>query len=197
MIRLVINRIMKCNYSGYLVSFLLFCISLSGCGDYSLRKDMKEFMKREIEFPAELLKYTGGLVSDGTITFDRPTLVLLYGKDMCAGCAISQLFDCSTGLKHIEQSEKCEVVILFSPAEDNVLEVQDELRKAKLPLTIYVDQYGDFYRLNKNFPSSTIFHSFLLDTDKHPIFIGNPLDNEALMNVFKRALENTWRIPKE
>ncbi len=181
---------MKCHYSGYVVSFLLFCASFSGCRDYSLRKDMKEFMKREIEFPTELLKYTDGLVSDGTISFDRPALVLLYGKDICAGCAINQLFDCSTGLKQIEQSEKCKIVILFSPAEDNVLEVQEELKEAKLPLTIYVDQYGDFYRLNKNFPSATLFHSFLLDTDKHPVCIGNPLSNDKLMNVFKRTLEN-------
>lgn len=185
-----VNRNMKCHYLGYLVSFLLVCVSFSGCGDYSLRKDMKEFMKREIQFPTELLKYTDGLVSDGTITFNRPALVLLYGKDVCAGCAINQLFDCCTGLKHIERTEKCRIVILFSPAEDNVLEVQEELKKAKLPLTVYVDQYGDFYRLNKNFPSATIFHSFLLDIDKHPVFIGNPLDNDTLMNVFKRVLEN-------
>lgn len=85
-------------------------------------------------------------------------------------------------------------MILFSPSEDDQLDVQDQIRELKFPFPVYVDLYGDFYRLNKDFPSDRRFHSFLLGIDSHPIFVGNPLHGEKLYKVFEKVLKNKQNI---
>lgn len=178
------------NHLYYRITLLfILSISFSGCKNYSLRRDMKEFMQRKIEFPSELIKYSEGHVADGTIDVNKPTLVIFYGKDVCIGCAINQLFELVSGIEEIVQTGECDAAVLFSPDVDNILELQEELQKAKITLPIYVDQFGDFYRLNSDFPKAAVFHNFLLDTNKHPVFIGNPLGSDELMAVFKRTLD--------
>ena len=34
------------------------------------------------------------------------------------------------------------------------------------------------------------FHSFLLDKEGHPVFVGNPLASDRMMELFKEALES-------
>lgn len=116
-------------------------------------------------------------------------MVFFYGKDEYSSCAINNLNDYLSGFIDIEKSEKCRVVILFSPLEDDILDVQNQIRELKFPFPIYVDLYGEFYRINKDFPSDRRFHSFLIGKDAHPVFIGNPLRGEKLSKVFKMVLK--------
>lgn len=172
---------------GGVVSAVILCI-VAGCSQQSLRRDMKKFMSMQIGFPSELIMLNDGRMSSGKIDKDKPVMVFFYGKDECSSCAINHLNDDLSGFADIEQSGKCKVVILFSPSEDDVLEVQEQIRELKFPFPIYVDMYGDFYRINEDFPSDRRFHSFLIGKDAHPVFIGNPLHGEKLSIVFDKVL---------
>ena len=160
------------------------------CGNQDLRKQMREFMSKEIVMPVELTEIKDGHMRSVKMTTDEPMLIVFYGKDECSSCAINHLNDDLSGFADIEQSGKCKVVILFSPSEDDVLDVQEQIRELKFPFPIYVDMYGDFYRINEDFPSDRRFHSFLIGKDAHPVFIGNPLHGEKLSIVFDKVLNN-------
>ena len=166
-------------------------MSLTGCKDYHLRKAMKSFMERRIVLPSEMIKITDGYTASAEIASDKPKLVIFYGRDECSSCAINHLYDDLSGLKSIADSKNCEVILLFSPSEDDRLDVQEQIRDLKFPFPIYVDLYGDFYRRNEDFPSDTRFHNFLLGRDGCPVFIGNPLHSEKLSQVFLKALAQT------
>ena len=71
-----------------------------------------------------------------------------------------------------------------------MLEVQEQIRILKLSFPIYIDLYGDFYRINQDFPSDRRFHTFLLGKDAHPVFVGNPLHGEKMSKAFERVLKN-------
>ena len=101
-----------------------------------------------------------------------------------------------TGFVDIEQSGKCKVVVLFSPSEDDLMDVQEKIRGLEFHFPIYVDFYGDFYRLNKDFPSDRRFHSFLLGADSHPVFVGNPLHDEELSKIFEKVLDRNLGKPR-
>jgi len=175
------------------VSAVILCAVL-GCSQQSLRREMKEFMSNEIALPVELTEIKDGHMRSVKMTTDEPMLIVFYGKDECSSCAINHLNDDLSGFVDIEQSGKCKVVILFSPSEDDQLDVQDQIREQKFPFPVYVDLYGDFYRINKDFPSDRRFHSFLLGNDAHPVFVGNPLHGKKLYKVFEKVLKNKQNI---
>ena len=130
------------------VSAVILCAVL-GCSQQSLRREMKEFMSNEIALPVELTEIKDGHMRSVKMTMDKPMLIVFYGVDECSSCAINHLNDDLSGFVDIEQSGKCKVVILFSPSEDDQLDVQDQIRELKFPFPVYVDLYGDFYRINK------------------------------------------------
>ena len=175
------------------VSAVILCAVL-GCSQQSLRREMKEFMSNEIALPVELTEIKDCHMRSVKMTMDKPMLIVFYGMDECSSCAINYLNDDLSGFVDIEQSGKCKVVILFSPSEDDQLDVQDQIRELKFPFPVYVDLYGDFYRINKDFPSDRRFHSFLLGNDAHPVFVGNPLHGKKQYKVFEKVLKNKQNI---
>lgn len=176
------------------LGLLLCCTVLVSCGDWELRRQMKSFMAQVITLPSELQEIKCGSISPVTITMSNSTMVFFYGNDECSSCAIDHLKDDLLGFVDIEQSGKCKVVVLFSLSEDDQLDVQDQIRELKFPFPVYVDLYGDFYRINKDFPSDRRFHSFLLGNDAHPVFVGNPLHGKKLYKVFEKVLKNKQNI---
>ena len=176
------------------LGLLLCCTVLVSCGDWELRRQMKSFMAQVITLPSELQEIKCGSISPVTITMSNSTMVFFYGNDECSFCAIDHLKDDLLGFVDIEQSGKCKVVVLFSPSEDDLMDVQEKIRGLEFHFPICVDFYGDFYRLNKDFPSDRRFHSFLLGNDAHPVFVGNPLHGKKLYKVFEKVLKNKQNI---
>lgn len=176
---------------------LVFCsVVFVSCGDQDLRRKMKEFMSNEIALPVELTEIKGGHMRSVKMTMNKPMLIVFYGVDECSSCAIDHLKDDLLGFVDIEQSGKCKVVVLFSPSEDDLMDVQEKIRGLEFHFPIYVDFYGDFYRLNKDFPSDRRFHSFLLGADSHPVFVGNPLHDEELSKIFEKVLDRILGKPR-
>ena len=175
---------------------LLCCTVLVSCGDWELRRQMKSLMAQVITLPSELQEIKCGSISPVTITMSNSTMVFFYGNDECSSCAIDHLKDDLLGFVDIEQSGKCKVVVLFSPSEDDLMDVQEKIRGLEFHFPIYVDFYGDFYRLNKDFPSDRRFHSFLLGADSHPVFVGNPLHDEELSKIFEKVLDRNLGKPR-
>ena len=178
------------------LGLLLCCTVLVSCGNWELRKQMKSFMAQIITLPSELLEVKSGSIGPVTITMSNPTMVFFYGNDECSSCAIDHLKDDLQGFVDIEHLGKCKVVVLFSPSEDDLMDVQEKIRDLGFHFPIYVDMYGDFYRLNKDFPSDRRFHSFLLGTDSYPIFVGNPLHDEELSKIFEKVLDRNLGKPR-
>lgn len=165
-------------------------VVLVNCADGELRKKVVDFMQRKVLLPSELVEVKNGYIYSAEIALDCTTLILFYSKDECTSCAINHLMSDLFELNQLEQTGKCKVLILFSPSEDCMLEVQEQIRILKLSFPIYIDLYGDFYRINQDFPSDRRFHTFLLGKDAHPVFVGNPLHGEKMSKAFERVLKN-------
>ena len=179
---------MKSYYN--LLAEIVFCIVLiTSYGNQQLRKDMRAFMDSQIVFPNEVVMVKEGRYLSTRITCDKPLLVLFHGKEECSSCVINHLYEDLSGIENVVKTGKCDIVILFSPVQDEMLDIQEQIRDLKFPFPVYVDLYGDFYRLNANFPSDKRFHSFLLGKDGHPKFVGNPFEGESLMLVFEKVLK--------
>lgn len=172
-----------------LLLWILVCgMILISCENQRLRKQVKDFMSKEVVLPTELTEIVNGKVRFVKITVDKPLLIVFYGNDECSSCAINKLKENYQRFSDIEQSGRCKVVVLFSPSEDDAFDVQDKIKELMLPFPLYVDLYGDFYRANKDFPTDLRFHSFLMGKDSHPVFVGNPIYSADLSGVFEKVL---------
>ena len=77
-----------------------------------------------------------------------------------------------------------DVVIVFSPRPEECANVTTEIATHAFDFPVFVDTYGEFRNNNKCIPTDDRFHSFLLDKEGHPIFVGNPLDSKQLETLF-------------
>ena len=79
--------------------------------------------------------------------------------------------------------------MIFSPKEEEYDALVKELMIADYPYPIYVDYNGVFRKLNPQIPEDRRFHCFLLDKNGYPVFVGNPVASERMMELFKTALD--------
>lgn len=80
------------------------------------------------------------------------------------------------------------VVTIFSPKRSDVENTRFQLMLSNHTIPVYLDKNGSFAQLNRNIPADQRFHSFLIDETAKPVFVGNPLANVKLEQLFQAAL---------
>lgn len=81
------------------------------------------------------------------------------------------------------------VMTIFSPKPEEYDEVLRNLEIREFEYPVYVDVTGSFVSSNGCIPTDKRFHSFLTDSDRHPVFVGNPISGARLWDLFEQALE--------
>jgi hypothetical protein len=149
---------------------------------------MSQFVKTEIILP-ETLECFGGSDSSHAedLNLNSCKFIVYYDSLDCSSCRISHLADLYP-LYNMADTCDFSVVTIFSPRHEDLENVRVELFRLQPIVPIYVDSYGEFANLNKSIPSDIRFHCFLLDEKNKPKFIGNPLFNQELMELFIQAL---------
>ena len=173
----------------YLALFMIMAM-ISACHDFTLSWKVRIFKNTKICFPAELLIVNKGIISStkGDMS-GKETLIIYYDESECSACVINHLAESVNKYKTISKSNGCNVVILFSPLPENAQEVLINLIDAHLNFPIYIVQYGEFRSLNPRIPDDKRFHSFLLNKNGYPIYVGNPLNSQKLFDIFIKTLE--------
>ena len=115
-------------------------------------------------------------------------MVILYNEAECGSCRISKLNMLDTLFRLSETSNKFQMLVVFSPKEDDILEILHLLTNKRYQYPIALDVSGNFGKLNSFIPDDSRFHSFLTDSNRKPILIGNPLYSSELWNLFMEKL---------
>lgn len=64
------------------------------------------------------------------------------------------------------------------------------LKEHAFPFPVFIDRTNEFIRRNDPILADTRFQSFLLDRNNRIVLIGNPLNGDAMWNLFESTLEN-------
>lgn len=81
------------------------------------------------------------------------------------------------------------VLTIFSPRADELEEVRLKLMKANYSFPVFVDVNGSFSENNGNIPFDRRFHSFLIDSCNHPVYVGNPMSSDRMFELFVRTID--------
>ena len=150
---------------------------------------MSDFMESEIVIPNEIECIYNRQVDKIKIdTLQQLKLIVYYDSLDCSSCRISHLMDIYP-LYDMADTSNFSLLTIFSPKEEDLAEVRNHIVIQNLPIPIYIDADGSFSKLNKSIPTDKRFHSFLIDDNNKPVFVGNPLTNSSLAEVLRTILE--------
>lgn len=145
--------------------------------------------KAELTIPYDMMEIAGGSIRKYKVpNTDSPLMVIYYNEAECGSCRISKLNMLDTLFRLSETSGKFQMLVVFSPKQEDIQEILTLLMNKHYPYPIALDTSGLFHQLNSFIPNDNRFHCFLTDSNKKPIFIGNPLYSSELWNIFIKRL---------
>ena len=122
----------------------------------------------------------------------RARLVIYVDSTECATCRISHL-DMYHPLFHLSERKKSfELMILFYNSK--VFEgvpLETFLSRLQIEIPVYIDVENSFMKDNPIIPSDLRMHSFLINRDGKPIFVGDPISSKELNTSFLRAIDES------
>lgn len=124
-----------------------------------------------------------------------PKMVIWVDSTECSSCRIGNLYRYEK-LYDKSQKDCFEVIIIFSPREDEFDEAMRMVELRHFDFPVYFD-YGNSFGKSNNIPSDRRLHTFLLDYDNRICLIGDPTSNEKLGSLFDetiRGIEKDRRI---
>lgn len=176
------------------ILLLNLCIFIVGCSRWQMKDEIKSFLGKTVCFPNNLIAVHNGialsdsLISDGGCPIK---LVLYFSANRCTPCVIGKFRDYEKIFKMEVENQFSPLIILSTKEEKYEYKtLVSELVIRSLPYPVYVDRYNEFQQLNTCLPSDSRFHTFLLDKNNKVALIGNPLNGDAMWNLFKSTLEN-------
>lgn len=177
-----------------LVLYLLLAFLATSCGHASLSRQLKSFSKETIVIPDELTEVRGHNVSRISDTRKEFTFVTYFDSLSCSRCQIAHLSDYTDLYEVADSVGVLDFLVVFSPRDEEYDEVVKELVLNDFPYPVYVDYGGYFRKANASIPEDSRFHSFLLDRDGHPAFVGNPVASQKLWDLFEKALDRLVHV---
>lgn len=164
-------------------------------GKTQLRHYLKDMMSSDIVLPAEMIRIHGGKLDTVTVQQRKANRLIVYcGPGECTECRINEISEYEP-LFVESLTSAYDFYYVFSPEKDKIGEVCDLIRRLGWEFPVYVDHLGQM-PLNK-IPDDTRFHSFLLDEESHVVFVGNPLENRSVRELFEDHISKSSRAFEE
>lgn len=167
-----------------------FCavIMISGCSTVHIKHELRRFQKSTVTFSGKYEKIENRCISPVYLEDGEITMVMYYDSTECSECRINQLLNYIPLYELADSTEKFRVITIFSPRQDEYDNVMARLMVLNFEFSVYIDKDSRFRKANPGIPEDRRFHSFLLDRDGHPVFVGDPVASETMGSLFEKAL---------
>jgi hypothetical protein len=168
--------------------FLLFVsLFVIGCKKENQRNRLaqiiQEWQGKEILFPSNIIFTLHGR---DTLTYKIPAsphkIVVYVDSVGCTACD----FSFSEWKKFVDEVGRAtfgSVPVLFFFHAKNPIEISRSLRIYNIDTPVVFDLNDELNTLNR-FPSNQDFQTFLLDENNRVVFIGNPVNNRSIRNLY-------------
>src|SRR5690554_324480 len=159
---------------------------LSACQDKNkqeITQIIKEWQGKEIVFPENPIFTQFG---NDTITYQIPEseykIVLYVDSVGCTSC-ILQLHKWKELIEEVDSLSGGTVPVLFFFHPKDTREIAYLLKRDDITIPVCIDEKDHFNSIN-NFPTNQSFQCFLLDKDSKVVFIGNPVHNTRIKEMY-------------
>ena len=172
--------------------YILLCIMLfSACRSFekeSKINDVRSWIGKEIKFPVDGVFTRLG--KDTVFQFPkRPYIIVNYIDSAgCVGCRLRTL-EWKNFMNKLEIKYPEMVSLLFYIQAKDTRELMWILRGDDFSYPVCIDKGGDFSKINQ-LPSDEVFGTFLLNVNKEVLFVGSPVGNPSLEQLYIDEFEH-------
>lgn len=180
----------------YLLILFLFMNSCKESRKERIINLLREWDGKEIFFPPHsIFTIQGNDTVDFEVTGSQYLVVTYLDSVGCSGCQLQwehwkrfmSEVDSVIGINHVS--------FLFYLHPKDIEEVLYITRRDKFTYPICLDKKDDFNRYN-HLPNEKDFHTFLLNSEKRVVAIGNPVNNPKVKELYFRVLTgDSYTLP--
>jgi len=157
--------------------------------DKEARKTMRAWVGKTIQFPVGI---QSTVLNKDTLwqVPETPYKILLYTDSVgCTSCKLLLVLWRSF-IKEVDATMKDRLSFLFyfQPKDKN--ELNFIFKRDHFYYPVFIDEENKIDKLNK-FPKRVEFQCFLLNKDNKVIFVGNPVFNPRIWELYKRIVTDT------
>ena len=163
--------------------YIILLLSCAGCIESRITRELRSFQSEKIVFPSDMFAVIDRNVIEAPQPETDNIFVIFYDSTECSTCQISRIYDYLSFYEESEESGDFSIMMIFSPRYEYYSEVMEQLVILNFPFPIYIDYNGSFAKENSVIPEDRYFHSFLLDKEGHPVFVGDPLASDRMMEL--------------
>lgn len=134
-----------------------------------------------------------GMVMDNSFSvnelFNSQYKLVVYKDSMsCTPCYIETLSKWNRILNKYNK-DVLAIFFILSPSEEEEEDFRLLLRYSDFKYPVLIDNEQMFLKLNKQIPNNKKLHTFLLNSNNDVIFIGNPLENGRIEDLFEKQIQ--------
>lgn len=166
----------------------MICLLFLGCKSEKeqVRDKIEQMKSRPIELCLDKMECRRNPLSKLNKKY---TMVVYVDSAECSSCALSKLRFWNPLIAEAKKKQlDIDYVFILAPKKEDMEDVNVELEITDLQSSIYVDTAFAFKKNNKDLPKENKYHSFLLNTEGKVIFIGSPIANKKVMDIYKNIV---------
>ena len=165
---------------------------LVSCTDrHNIIRTLKRFESKSLFFPRELPVFWNDSIKLETVP-EGELFVFYVSPKECSSCQINRMED-NSGILSLGDSLHYSTMFLISPSQTDYEALITYLHTYNPTIPVWIDKNGSFYRKNKHIPDNPSYHLFLLNKERVPIFVGNPM-NAGMLQIMKRAMDKSVTV---
>ena len=154
---------------------------------HGIKKDVQAMLSKQIEFPPFQTAVLNG--KDTILPVGRQAgmakMIIYYDSLLCSSCKLSRLSEWGPIVAYSRSTRQDFIpVFIFSPSAHNRHNFELALRGNPFDTPIYVDDKGEFLKLNSFVPQNHMCHVMLVDKNNRVLLVGNPLENTKLWDLY-------------
>ena len=178
-----------CMRSYVVLGLLVFvCLALFACRDELVERNIAKLYNDTISLPLDTFIYVSNYRKGTEERIQSPYKMVVYvDSASCSKCSIRRL-DEWDDLFYLERDNRVDFIYIFSTKDP--LSLVNEYRKSAIKYGIYVDTCNAFLQINTHIPQENMYHTFMVDSTKHIILVGNPTRNKKIKHLFKKRIGN-------
>ena len=170
------------------ICFILYCAYNSEPKDNNLKKQLKEWIGKEIILP-DNMKFT--IMGLDTIEFNfsksKYKIVRYIDSIGCVSCKLKLPMWKEFINKMNSFQDSVSFIFIFQPKD--IEELQYKLFCDNFNYPVNIDSDDQFNKINKLLTDDT-FHTFLLNEKNHILSIGNPIENPSIKDLYFKIIQN-------
>lgn len=173
---------------------MVFCIlsEMSCSNKQDIQKELKLLTSKPIILPKNSIVISSKDNPDINSHNQCDLKLIIYtAPQNCSSCGINNIHIWEKYLEYAQLfNGRLKLYFIYAPKKSEVNKIKLALGNNPLDYPVFIDDIGEFERMNIHLPKNKELHTFLLDKNNNVIMVGNPLQSKSIEHLFYKTVKN-------